>query len=245
MIGGTQSSGPSPGGKDRKNLDWSLRVFSQDGHGVMIFCFWFLVVVRTHVVVEVRTHVVANIVCERCTHSLVARTFFCAQRTHCVLRTSSCVAHTCMAQGHEKSVCCVRMSSLLISPSPFSCFTRLRLPFLHGHFETNLTDEHIRTILPNFPLPTRKRGSSALRTRTSSLGYLAKSVLLTIHLRKLGLFIAVAEEILSTIEVLHHFKGTISIAIRSLATSLRRTPVEDQSMANLREKLCSSRRKTC
>ena len=28
------------------------------------------------------------------THSLVARTFFCAQRAHSVLRTSSCVSHT-------------------------------------------------------------------------------------------------------------------------------------------------------
>ena len=42
-----------------------------------------------------------------------------------------------------------------------------------------------------------------------------------------------------------HSKRTTTISIRSLATSLRRIPVEDQSMANLRDKLCSSRRKTC
>ena len=41
------------------------------------------------------------------------------------------------------------------------------------------------------------------------------------------------------------FERTTTISIRSLATSSRRIPVEDQSMANLRDKLCSSRRKTC
>ena len=66
-----------------------------------------------------------------------------------------------------------------------------------------------------------------------------------IPLRKLGLFIAVAGEIWSTIEVLQHFKRTTTIAIRSLATSSRRTPVEDQSMVSLRDELRSSRRKTC
>ena len=49
----------------------------------------------------------------------------------------------------------------------------------------------------------------------------------------------------STSGVLQHFKRTTTISTRSLATSLRRIPVEDQSMANLRDKLCSSRRKTC
>ena len=39
------------------------------------------------------------------------------------------------------------------SPSPFSRFTRLRLLFLHGHFETNLTDALIHTFFPNFPGP--------------------------------------------------------------------------------------------
>ena len=42
-----------------------------------------------------------------------------------------------------------------------------------------------------------------------------------------------------------HFKRTSTIAIRTLATSLRRISVEDQCMANLRKKLCSSKRKTC
>ena len=45
--------------------------------------------------------------------------------------------------------------------------------------------------------------------------------------------------------VLQHFKRTTTILIRSQATSLRRIPVEDQSMVYLRDKLCSSRRKTC
>ena len=60
-----------------------------------------------------------------CTHSPVARTFFCAQRTHCVLRTSSCVSHTRMAQVHEKSVCRMSVFVLCISLSPFLCLTRL------------------------------------------------------------------------------------------------------------------------
>ena len=42
-----------------------------------------------------------------------------------------------------------------------------------------------------------------------------------------------------------HFKRATTISIRSLATSLRRILVEDQSTANLRNKLCSSRRTTC
>ena len=98
-----------------------------------------------------RTHVVATTVCTTGgahTHT-VARTFFCAQRAHCVLRTSSCVSHTCMAQGHEKGVCtCVvslhlPFSLLMIHPS---------LLFLHGHFETNpdydLTDSDIHMVFP-------------------------------------------------------------------------------------------------
>ena len=48
--------------------------------------------------------------------------FFCAQRAHCVLRTSSCVLHARMAQGCQKVRC---MSSFSISPFPFLCVTRL------------------------------------------------------------------------------------------------------------------------
>ena len=41
-----------------------------------------------------------------------------------------------------------------------------------------------------------------------------------------------------------HLNRTTTISIRSL-TTWRRIPVEDQSMANLRDKLCFSRHKTC
>ena len=63
--------------------------------------------------------------------------------------------HTCTAQGCLQCAC--RHLSV-ISPSPFSCFTRfLLLLFLDGHFETfpdlaELTDVSVRAILPNFSL---------------------------------------------------------------------------------------------
>ena len=60
------------------------------------------------------------------------------------------------------------MSSLFISPSPFSCFTRLRLLFLHGRFETDLTDAPVRTVLPNFPDPKARVKRTSARA-TSSL----------------------------------------------------------------------------
>ena len=41
-IGGKETRGLSPGAKDQKNLEGSLKVFSQDGHGVMNFCFCFI-----------------------------------------------------------------------------------------------------------------------------------------------------------------------------------------------------------
>ena len=86
---------------------------------------------------------------------------------------------------------------------------------------------------------TRQRSSNSVRILRNF------SAPIAIPLRNSGLFVAVAGEIWSTSEVLQHFKRTSTISIRSLATSLRRIPVEDQSMANLRDKLCSSRRKTC
>ena len=39
-IGGKQTGGPSPGEGDPKNLEGSLKVFSQDGDGVMSFLFF-------------------------------------------------------------------------------------------------------------------------------------------------------------------------------------------------------------
>ena len=54
------------------------------------------------------------------THSPFARTFFCAQRTLCVLRTSSCVSHTRMAQVRVNKVCLAHVSYFSISASPVS-----------------------------------------------------------------------------------------------------------------------------
>ena len=51
-----------------------------------------------------------------------------------------------------------------------------------------------------------------------------------------ALCFAVAGEIRSMEEVSHNFKKTTTISIRSMATSLRKIPVEDQSMVNLNDK---------
>ena len=52
---------------------------------------------------------------------------------------------------------------------------------------------------------------------------------------EIWIFFADVEEIWSTGEVLHHFKRTTSMSIRPLATL--RSPVEDQSMVHLRDKM--------
>ena len=113
-IGGKQTSGSSPGGKDQKELEGSLKVFSQDGHGVM----FFILVVKFH------THVEAATLCATggahtltcCSHT------FCAQRARCVLRTSSCVSHTHCSRSWKMMfvACACRLSWFL------SSFTRLR-----------------------------------------------------------------------------------------------------------------------
>ena len=76
-----------------------------------------------------------------CTHIFLVY-IHCAYISHILL---ACYTHAWLKIA-------VRMSSsLFVAPSPFSCFTRLRLLFLHGHFETNLTDALIHPFLPNFP----------------------------------------------------------------------------------------------
>ena len=65
----------------------------------------------------------------------------------------------------DKKLFAVRMSSLFASPSPFSCFTRLCLLFVHGHFETNLADTLTRTILPNFADPKSAGQANSARGR--------------------------------------------------------------------------------
>ena len=105
-----------------------------------------------------------------CLHTTRAH-FFCGHFAH----VHAC--HTRMAQGHEKK-CLTHVVSLHLAVSVLMFHTRLRLLFLHGHFETNLTDAPVRTVLPNFPDPKARVKRTSARA-TSSFGHLAKSVLHT------------------------------------------------------------------
>ena len=82
-------------------------------------------------------------------------------RTHIFLRTAHSLrtSHIFMrvTYTHGSSVCkkvFAHVSFLSVSPSPFSCLTRLCCS--HGHFETtpdyDFTDDPIHTSLPNFPV---------------------------------------------------------------------------------------------
>ena len=74
--------------RDQKEPEGSLRIFSQDGHGVMTFCFWlFSCRGRTHNVVA--TAVWAT---ERCTHTPTCCTHIFL-RTARSLRTSHTLMH--------------------------------------------------------------------------------------------------------------------------------------------------------
>ena len=111
-------------------------------------------------------------VCDgRCTHTHMLLAHFL--RTARSLRTSSCVSHTHGSRSWKMMfvACACRLSWFL------SCFTRLRLLFLHGHFETNFTDAPVHTILPNFPGP--KARVKRTPHEDEQFGYLATSVLLT------------------------------------------------------------------
>ena len=115
MIGGKQTSGPSPGERDQKELEGSLKVFSQDGHGVIFL-------VEEVVPTGFRTHVVATTVCA--TGSVLHAHFFWCTYTARTLRTFVCVLHTCMAELRQKG----SLDECHNSPSrflPLSCFTRL------------------------------------------------------------------------------------------------------------------------
>ena len=125
MTGGNQTRGPSPGERDQKELEGSLKVFSQRWS----WCdYFFLVGVGWNFSGRGRTYRGSHprssnyCVCDRVVfrHSFIARTFFWCTFTARTLRTFSCVLHTCMAQGCLQCAC--RHLSV-ISPSPFSCFT--------------------------------------------------------------------------------------------------------------------------
>ena len=69
------------------------------------------------------------------------------------------------------------------------------LLFLHGHFETNLTDALIHIFLPNFP-DTEARVKRTLH-EDEQFGHLAKTVLLTErHIRPTGTWIRLQRSVL-------------------------------------------------
>ena len=98
---------------------------------------------RTHAAVKVRTHVAATTVCATvgvhtltcCTYMLlhITRAHFCLR---IVAHLHACHTHAWLKVMKKVIVAC----ACRLSPSPFSCFTRLPLLFLHGHFETNVTE---------------------------------------------------------------------------------------------------------
>ena len=152
-IGGKQTGGSSPGGKDKKGLRRKSEGVFQDGHGVMIF--------SSSKVSHSRWS--SYFVCDgRCTLTCCSH-IFCAHRAHCVLRTSSCVSHTHGSRSWKRCLLHAHVVSLdfsHVSPVSICSFcTVTSRPTSPTHPSTRSG----RTF------PAQKRGSSALRTRTSSL----------------------------------------------------------------------------
>ena len=101
-------------------------------------------------------------------HSLVSRTFSAQSALTPYFAHFSCVSHTRMAQSVCRKVfACV--SLLSISPSPFSCFTRLCCSF-----SSTLTSHFSPHVLVVFSRP-ESAGHAPLRTRIAKFGNLAKS----------------------------------------------------------------------
>ena len=103
-------------------------------------------------------------------NSPVARTFFWAQRVHCVLRTSSCVSHTRMAQAQVVSKRCL----LHMYHNSASCLLYLifhpSLQFLNIHFDITLSFHNLAVLSR-----PKSAGHAPLRTCIEKFGYLAKS----------------------------------------------------------------------
>ena len=89
---------------------------------------------------------IATTVCRRGVyiHSPVARTFFCVQRAHCVLRTLLMRVTRAWLKGAKK-VLCTCVISLHLTDS--SLMSHPSLLFLDGHFET-IPDADIHKFLP-------------------------------------------------------------------------------------------------
>ena len=89
-------------------------------------------------VVKFHTHVEAATLCA----TGGVHIFTCCSHTFCALARSLRTSHIFMRVTHALLKVMKKMFvACACRPSWFlSCFTRLRLLFLHGHFETNLTD---------------------------------------------------------------------------------------------------------
>ena len=160
MIGGMQTCGPSLGGRDQNEPEmksesvlsrWS---WSDDFFKNSEGSYPRSSEVRTHVVVSTATGGVHALTC--CTH------IFCTQRVHCAHpHIFMRVTHTHGSRSWKRCLLHAHVSTLMIRFFCLCCsFT--------WHFETNLTDAPVRTILPNFPDPeARVKRTSA--PATSSL----------------------------------------------------------------------------
>ena len=102
-------------------------------------------------------------------HSLVVRTYFCAQRAHCVFRTSSCVSHTRMAQvSWNKGVC--HMSVFVLYLAFSSLMFHPSLLFLYIHFDITFSVHNLAVLSR-----PKSAGHAQRRTCIAKFGYLAKS----------------------------------------------------------------------
>ena len=122
-----------------------------------------------------------------CTHThLLHAHFFCTQGVHkshdahcahsaLLMRVNT---HAWLQVMKKVSVSCACRLSLHLAFSTLMILHPLSLLLLHGHFETNLTDDTVRTVLPNFPDP-KSAGQAHFRTSDEKFGYLAKSDLNT------------------------------------------------------------------
>ena len=119
---------------------------------------------------------IATTVCRRGVyiHSPVARTFFCVQRAHCVLRTLLMRVTHAWLKGAKK-VLCTCVISLHLTDS--GLMSHPSLLFLAGHFET-IPDADIHKFLP-YSLVLKKHRACASPHEDEKFGYLAKSALNT------------------------------------------------------------------
>ena len=111
-----------------------------------------------------------------CAHSLVARACFCAQRAHCVLRTSSRVSHTRIAQVSWKRcllhMCHFSPSRILLSHDSLNLVVPWRSLRDHSRLRRHqVSHRHDLAVLSR----PKSGGHAPLRICIAKFGYLAKS----------------------------------------------------------------------